>query len=368
MMTEPRNPVVLIVDDVMENIQVVATHLRHEGYELLFATDGLAALDVVAEGEVDLILLDVMMPNLNGFDTCTRIKQRPETAEIPVIFLTAKTDTDSIVKGFSVGGIDYITKPFKSEELLARVRTHLRLRRSELELREMMAAKDRFLSIIADELNAPFQGLRGMLAMLSQEWRELQPEELDEYLRMADSTAENVSGLLDNLLSWARLQSGLFGYHPRPIPLADLVEEATTLYYNELQHKGIVLQTQIDPALTLPGDPDMLQKVFENLLSNAIKYSHHGGSVEVTAETDATHATLRISDHGTGIPVSELPAIFQLDRRCLKPGTAGETGSGLGLLLSRALVEQHGGSILLANHQEETGLEVKVTLPLHIQG
>ncbi len=364
-MSEQQQPVVLIVDDVMENIQVVASHLRNEEYELLFATDGHSALDVVAEGRVDLILLDVMMPGLNGFETCRDIKKRPETAEIPVIFLTAKADTESIVNGFEAGGVDYITKPFNGPELLARVRTQLRLRQDAAALRNAMAAKDRFLSIIADEINTPFGGLQGMLAMLAREWRELPEDELDDYLEMARNAADGVGGLFSNLLSWSRLQNGLFGFQPRDLALGELLEETLELLQADAARKGVTVTLEVESAASVHGDPGMLAKVFENLLANAIKYSRRGGEVMVTAQQREDGARVRFLDRGVGVDEALLPHLFAMDRTTLKPGTDGESGGGLGLILSRALVEQHQGALTLRNRDDGEGVEARVSFPRH---
>ena len=362
-MTQQYTPTVLIVDDVNDNIQVVAHHLRNKGYELLFANDGQTALDTLTHGPVDLILLDVMMPGLNGFDTCKRIKDNPATADIPVIFLTAKADTASLVEGFRMGGIDYVTKPFSADELLARVGTHLRLREGEKQLRAFLAAKDRFLSIIANQLSTPFSGLQGALKMIVRDFHELPQEDLEDYLQMAGSAADTVGGILANLSSWARLQNNQFGYSPREIPLTDLLQETASAYQLDAELKNITIKLDLSPETQVHGDPEMLEMIFGNLISNAIKYSKPGDEVNIQSTNKGSSIDITITDSGEGIPQADINNLFDLENQLKRAGTAGEGGSGLGLMLSRELAERHGGTLYLKNRDEQSGIVACVTLP-----
>jgi len=160
--TEKRKANILIVDDVSRNIQILGSILRGEGYSLAFATSGQQALDIVASQHFDLVLLDVMMPGMNGFEVCRKLQEEPVTAQIPVIFLTAKTATDDIVEGLEAGAVDYVTKPFNAPELNARVRTHLRLRQVEEELRERNAE----LVKVNEELQQTMQQLNKLEGIL----------------------------------------------------------------------------------------------------------------------------------------------------------------------------------------------------------
>jgi len=345
------NPSVLIVDDVMENIQVVVSHLRGEEYDLRFATDGQQALESLAAGPVDLILLDVMMPEIDGFEVCRRVKADPRLKDIPVVFLTAKTDPESLLRGFQSGGVDYITKPFNPDELLARVRTHLRLHRTERDLRGLLASRDRFLSIVAQDLRTPFSGLKGILKLLARDNAALPPEELADYLQMADAAAQGIDGLLENLLSWSQLQTGVFGFAPRPLAVSALFDDALLLEAGELRAKGIEVTVDADPALTIYADPEMAQLTLSRLLDNAIKFSYRNGKVELSAKRSEGGVKLVVADQGVGITGQDRERLFCPEMPLRRPGTEGEIGIGMGLPLAKAFTEQHGGHLEITSPQ-----------------
>ena len=176
-----KDSVVLIVDDIPENLQVLGNILSAYGLDIGVATDGLQALENVKFQKPDLILLDIMMPGMDGFEVCEKLKSNPETSNIPVIFLTAKSQTEDIVKGFEVGAVDYVTKPFNSAELLVRVFNHLELKkakdkieRQNDELKEMNDAKNKFFSIISHDLRGPFSGLLGLTSLIINEEQEIE--------------------------------------------------------------------------------------------------------------------------------------------------------------------------------------------------
>ena len=215
---------ILIVDDVPANLDVLRNILAAGGYRIFFATSGEAALHVAAEVVPDLILLDVTMPQMDGFETCRRLKEIDNVREIPVIFVTGRTEIEDLAKGFDVGGVDYITKPIKRPEVEARVRTHLQiqdlirqqkehlaaLRRSEQELQELNATKDKFFSILAKDLRGPLAAIARVSASLRRSVGADGPvsDRIDQQLQGVTATAETVLGLMENLLEWPRVQTG----------------------------------------------------------------------------------------------------------------------------------------------------------------
>ncbi len=362
-MSSERKPNILIVDDVAENIQIVASTLQREGYDMSFATSGKAALESVAQDAFDLVLLDVMMPEMNGFEVCEQLRANPRTANLPVIFLTAKTDAESIVRGFAVGGVDYVTKPFNASELNARVRTHLRLRRTEQELRELNDSKDKFISIIAHDLRIPFSGLSGILKLLSRDPDSLSREELLEYLGLAQESADNINHLLTNLLSWSGLMQGMVSFRPYDFLLKPVFDDVTFLFRNDAAAKSIRFETGGAEGVWVFGDLEMLESVLRNLVSNAIKFSHANQVIQISASTSGAEVTVCVADQGIGIDPELQVEIFSLGSKLKETGTEGEMGTGMGLILSREQVERNGGRIWLESRPEE-GTKVYFTLPI----
>ncbi len=362
-MSDVTAPQVLIVDDVMENIQVVAGHLKRENYDLLYATDGKSALETLSTGNVDLILLDIMMPGMSGFEVCEKIKQDPRTRDIPVIFLTAKAEADSIIKGFETGGVDYITKPFNPPELLARVRTHLRLQLTEKELRVNLASRDRFLSIISHQLTGPFAGLNGMLKQLLRGLSALSAEELEEFLQMAADTSDNIALLLENLLSWSHLKTGILSFQAQDVPVSQALEEQIQLQTANLETKALTIKLDAPPDLTAIADLEMFETIMENLITNAIKYSREAGEIDISAvRGEQADIVLRVKDHGVGMTPLDMEKLFRLELLHNTPGTRGEAGTGLGLILSKELARQNGGGLAISS-AENIGTTAELHLP-----
>ncbi|NJK97303.1 MAG: response regulator [Bacteroidales bacterium] len=170
----------LIVDDNLENLNVIGNILKDKHYKIALARNGVSALQILDEIEIDLILLDIMMPDMDGYEVCTRIKKNAALEDIPVIFISALNETKDIVKGFNCGGIDYITKPFKAEEIIARVDTHLKLRKQTLELKMINANKDLFISILAHDLKNPFNHLINFSDILLKNFRLTEIHEIEK--------------------------------------------------------------------------------------------------------------------------------------------------------------------------------------------
>jgi len=356
-----KKPFILIVDDVAENIKVAAAMLSDQNYQMAFATDGLTALQMAKDNPPDLILLDVMMPSMNGFHVCAQLKRMPETVDIPVIFLTAKTDIESVVQGFSLGGADYLTKPFHSKELQARIKTHLRMHEVEKQLRAINASKDKFLSIISHDLRGPMGSLRDMLVMLRQQYHRFPLQELDNWLDIAATQANQFHKLLENLLSWSRLQRGMMEYHPEKIDLFLLAYETIFFYEGMAHDKSITLRNSIAENLYAFADLDMIHTVLRNLISNAIKFTPFNGCVEVFAQQREDKIEICVRDTGIGISLENQHKLFQLDTSYKKIGTAGEQGTGMGLLLVHELVQKNGGTVRIES-KEGAGCQFYFTL------
>lgn len=344
---------VLIVDDTPANIQLAASALRSNGYRLAFAQNGPAALEQIARSPIDLVLLDVMMPEMDGFEVCRRLKADPKTVDIPVIFLTAATDLDSITGGFELGAVDYVVKPFNTAELVSRVKTHLELKRNREALREMIAAKDTFFSIMSHDLKSAIFGLSGLSAnlldrfdaLIAGELSEKKIERMRHSITVLEETSNGAMKLLENLLEWSRTQTGRIQVVPQRVALEAVVQDTFSLLANAAQLKEIKLRSEIASDAFAMADLSMLYTVLRNLLSNAIKFSHSGGTVAVTIQRKEAEYEVTVADTGVGMKPEDIARLFRIDSHFSTPGTASERGTGLGLLLVREFVEQNGGTI-----------------------
>ncbi len=336
---------ILIVDDVPNNIQVVANILRGEGYQMTFSRSGQAALEKIQTIDFDLILLDIMMPDMDGFQVCSRIKADHRTRDVPIIFLTARNDADSIVQGLELGAVDYINKPFNQAELKARVKTHLQLKHIRESLTHANAMKDKFFSIIAHDLRNPFNHLLGFSELLLERFDELSDERKKEFITNIYNSSQNVYKLLENLLSWSRLQLGKFEWNPGFFSLKEVVDETLDLLNHQAANKNITLASGLDDQTTVYADADMIKTVVRNLVSNAIKFSNEGGKIQLNTAVKENMLCLMVDDKGVGLSTEDCEKLFKIDAHFTRYGTSSESGSGLGLILCREFVEKNGGKI-----------------------
>jgi signal transduction histidine kinase len=355
---------VLIVDDVPENIQISAHILQSEGYELYFAENGERALEEARERPIDLILLDIMMPGMDGITVCKELMKDERTGDIPVIFLTALGDTEHIEQAFGAGGVDYVVKPIRWRELLARVRTHIRLRKQNRELSELNSTKDKLFSIIAHDLKNPFNSIIGLADLAREEHKEGSLEELDEYLDMISRSAHQGYELLENLLQWSRAQTNRIEFAPQTVDLSFLTERALDLLRQNARKKEITLQNGISRGTLLYCDYQMVHFIVRNLVSNAIKFTGNGGTVSISAGQQGEEAILSVADDGVGMDEEHRRRLFQLDTNVSRDGTAGERGTGLGLVVCKEFVDTHGGRIEVYSTPGE-GTRFDILLPLH---
>ncbi len=336
---------ILIVDDVPQNIQVLGNILHKEDYPVSFATNGRQALSMAESAGFDLILLDIMMPEMNGYEVCERLKENEDTRDVPVMFLTAKTDTESVVRGFEAGGVDYVTKPFNSAELLARVKTHLDLRRAQEDLREALAAKDKFFSIIAHDLKNPFTVLIGFCELLLVNVENYTPEKIKKISQQLYGSTKNALNLLENLLEWSRSQTGRIEMNQVKLDAEKIVNENMELLSVSAKKKNINLNSEVKEALYVFADMNMLSAVLRNLISNAVKFTADGGEVKITSSDTGGKIEITVSDTGTGLTKEDIEKLFRIDVHHSTKGTAGERGTGLGLILCREFIEKNGGAI-----------------------
>ncbi len=335
---------ILIVDDVPENLQVLGQILDAAEYEVSYAMDGQQALDSVAADLPDLVLLDVNMPVMDGYEACTSLKENPETKMIPVIFLTAKTESEDIVKGFDYGAVDYVTKPFQSKELLQRVATHIALKRSREDLERTLNQKNVFFSIIAHDMRTPFNALIGFSNLLLLDG-EVSKEDKEQFIKIIHSTSKKGLGLLENLLMWASSQTGSIVIKKEQLGLFGLVEDVKSLLFATAAHKQIEVKNLIEPNIKIDADRQSVNTILRNLISNAIKFTNKNGIIIIQAITERGKVIISINDNGVGMDEQTTNDLFRYDRKVSTKGTNNETGTGLGLLLCKEFAEKNNGSL-----------------------
>ena len=353
---------ILVVDDNTANLGVLFNYLDRSGLTVLVCQDAETAVELVKTERPDIVLLDVMLPGMSGFDACRLLKSDPEHAEIPVIFISALSDLDDKVEGFKAGGVDYITKPFQQEEVLARIRAHVTIRRQQERLEELNATKDRFFSIIAHDLRGSFGGILTAVDLIRRSLEQLTPELLNELADNLHHSAETTYRLLENLLEWARLQQNSTEYNPEHLEPAPVILEIIDVYRLAAEQKGIKLSTTVEADDEFVADRGMFAAVMRNLVNNALKFTHPGGSVDVSVSRLDGMLAFTVRDTGVGISPSDREKLFRVDKKITSVGTSGEKGTGLGLLLVKEYVKKNRGNVSVeSNHG--AGTTITVTFP-----
>ena len=352
---------ILIVDDVMSNVLLLKVLLTNEKFAIATASNGRQALEQVEKENPDLVLLDVMMPDMSGFEVAQHLKSNPNTADIPIIFLTALNSTADIVKGFQVGANDFISKPFNKEELIIRV-THqislvaakrLILSKTE-ELQRTIAGRDKLYLVIAHDLRSPMGSIKMVLNMLILNLpSEKIGAEMYELLTMANQTTEDVFSLLDNLLKWTKSQIGKLNVVYQDVDLVEVTDGVIEIFSMVASLKKIRIREMKPEKMMVNADIDMLKTVVRNLLSNAIKFSKENSEVLVKMEEVDGMAVVSVQDYGCGISEEGQKKLLHTDTHFSTFGTNNEEGSGLGLLLSKDFVVKNGGKLWFTSKEGE---------------
>ena len=361
---------ILIVDDVMSNVLLLKILLTNEKFQVCTANCGNACIEQARKEHPDLILLDVMMPDISGFDTAVIMKKDPELKEIPIIFLTALNTPADLVKGFQVGANDFLTKPFNKEELVMRVMQQISLvaakriiEKQNAELRATLSNRDKMYSVIAHDLRSPMASIRMVLNLVVQSSTpETVGPELYMLLDQANRESEEVHDLLDNLLKWTKSQTGRLNVVLQDLDLNDIIPGVVDIFEMIAQTKQIKLDLhRSDVPLVVRADNDMLKTVVRNFMSNAIKFSSEGSSIEILMATEGDFAKVSVRDHGVGIAADRLDSIFHKGETTY--GTGGEEGSGLGLQLCQDFARKNGGDCMVESVEGE-GSTFSVLIPL----
>lgn len=368
---------ILIVDDMPSNLGVLTSHLEQQGYTAVVAQGGEEGVERAEFVRPDLILLDVMMPGVDGFEACRRLKTNPITRDIPVIFMTALTDTTDKLTGFAVGAVDYVTKPLNGAEVLARIKTHLalyslrrRLAEQNERLRQEIAAREetqaallrsnaeleQLAYVASHDMQEPLRMVASYLQLVAQRYKGQLDADADEFIGFAVDGAKRMQALINDLLAYSRV-----GTRARPFEPTDCNKVMQTA----LANLGVAIvesgaQITHDDLPTVMGDSSQLVQLFQNLIGNAIKFrGTEPMRVRVGAEADDGHWQFSVRDNGIGIAPEYHQRIFVMFQRL--HGRTEYPGTGIGLAICKKIVERHGGTVWVES-QPGQGSTFKFTI------
>ena len=382
---------ILIVDDNPKNIQVLANSLSDAEYEIEYTTIGLDAIEWVKKESFTLILLDVMMPEMDGFTVCSRIKEIPEKDEIPVIFITAKNDIESISQAFEIGGVDYITKPFNKKELCARVKTHVELRNSRLKLKEVNQwlehevaertlqlkkanqelellddAKTEFLNLLSHEIRTPLNGIKGFLGLLQEN---IQSEKLLKYLNFLQDSSDRLERFANMAFIITSLKSKHRNLDTSKIALNILLDGIINELLNVHSDKQIAISGNFkNIGVKIEGDFELLKLGVSQIIENAIIHSSEKIELSVMLKETQDTIELLLQDNGNGFSEQALRSLFQ-------PFSMGQRHIdkkvGLGLYMVKLITDSHNANIEVGNNKDKGAFvklvfnKVLVKIPLN---
>ena len=383
---EQKKPLILIVDDNSVSIRMLVHVLKKKDYDIAISRNGCQAINMLEDIRPDLILLDIMMPELDGFKVCRTLKDNPRTSEIPVIFLTAKEETEDLVQAFELGAVDYVTKPFNGLELLARVQTHLDLKfardtQKELliqleenlneikekneKLEELNKIKNEFLGMAAHDLRNPL----GVIQVTSEYLllidlnNNLSEEQLD-LLREINTSSEYMRDMLNELLDITAIESGQLKLEIKVEDYINFLKHIIKLNKPLADRKEISLELNVkDTVPPMNFDKNKITQVLNNLITNAIKFSWPETEISVEVRKEGDSIITGIIDQGQGIPFDEIADIFKPFQKTSVKATAGERSTGLGLAITKKIVEGHGGKISVESKVGK-GTRFYFTLPI----
>lgn len=346
-------PVILVVDDTEDNLDLLEFALKKRPVKMLRASSGRECLQIAAAKQPDIIVLDIQMPEMDGFETLEHLKEDPLTVKIPVVFLTAaKKDPESIERGLTMGAMEYLTKPIDVEELLVRVRTLIKIRAIE---KELEATKAKFMAMLVHDLRSPLVGIRSVLEILQETLREGMQlgEPHVELLDSAQESASHMLALINDLLDLSKYQAGNINLELDVVPIPSVIASAIRQISIRFAEKGVELQTDVaDNLPQLKIDARKIDQVVMNLVTNALKFTPKGGRVTVAATFEPSASAegppmirVSVTDTGVGIKADEISLLFEQYRQVSSARKTKEKGTGLGLAICKLIVEAHRGTI-----------------------
>lgn len=344
-----RPPLVLIVDDQEANIRLLGTVLSDAGFDVMPAESGQRALARMEAADPDVVLLDMRMPNMDGFEVLARLKSNPEWERIPVVFLTAAHEREHLLRAFEGGAVDYIVKPFVAEELVARVRTHAELKRSRDHLYAAIREREDLATIVAHDLKNPLFNISLNANLLA---GELSDDRQRKRVASMESSAKKALDFVERYLERRASMELRRGYTPRNVPVAQLLELVVDAFSEEADRRGMTLLVDDADGLEVACDLDACQLVLRNLVSNALKYAPSGSAVELGAAALPGAVRIWVADRGPGISSEDKARLFRRYVRLSAEANPSAASSGVGLAVARQEAEWMGGEL---RHEDRPG-------------
>jgi len=343
---------ILIVDDVPSNIRILTDAMRNE-YKIIFAMNGQQAIEkATSEQQPDLILLDIVLPDIDGYEVCRQLKGNELTKDIPVIFITTKSDETDEAKGFECGGVDYITKPFSIPIVNARVKTHIELKKKRDTLEKMTShlehlnqMKNNFIGIAAHDLRNPLGAILSFTKILNEELQNYISDDQQKIFEIICEQSKHMLAFVNDLLDVAVIESGKLDLHISQNNLVEMVQNRICLFQHMSKKKNIQISTDFESIPLIGFDQDRIAQVIDNLLSNAIKFSSQSGKITVKISQIQEKIRVDVTDEGAGIPEKNQPHIFGTFKKFKNNQSGGETSTGLGLSIVKRIIETHNGTI-----------------------
>ena len=361
--------VILVIDDSALDRKLISKVLERKNFEVHSAASGEEGISMIKDVKPDLILLDIMMEGMDGLETCQHLKEMPECKNVAIIFMTGKTDSDTILQAFSEGASDYITKPYRIKEAMARIETHLKVRALLEQHTEFIKAltqanteKSKFLGIASHDLKNPLLSINGLAHFLaSGKFGNLSSTQA-EMVSSIFEASEAMLALVNDLFDVALIETGQLKVEIAEVDLYNVVKTSVNLYRVTAEKKDIEIEfVENEIPEVVRCDKRQVRRVMDNLLSNAIKFSEPGTKIKVILESDRNWVFFRVADEGPGVPEDEFDKLFESFSKTSVTPTAGETSTGLGLNICKKVMLAHGGDIYAENLPEK-GAQFSVQL------
>jgi two-component system, sensor histidine kinase and response regulator len=350
-------PKVIVIDDNDQNLEIARTYLNSLKYNVSIASSGRKALSMIEADKPDLIILDIMMPVMDGFEFCSIVKSKKSTKDIPIIFLTALSETRDIVKAFNYGAVDYITKPFTREEFILRVKNHINIinqtriiKEQNQKLSFLNQEKDGLLQITVHDLKNPLQTVLGYSDLIIRRLTKNDEQDLMKFVNPLRQSTLQAINIIQDLLEVNRLEEGNFILDMAKIDFRDVLMRAVDSFTHKASDKQIsIIYNETDEDCFVEADGVKLERVFDNLISNALKFSPANTKITINCKIvqlgSQSHVIAEIIDQGPGFKEEDIPMMFKKFAKLSAKPTGDESTTGLGLSIVKKLTEAMGGSI-----------------------